>query len=68
MTMLEADKPSDMKANIGKKAGTSGSLLVDQSMVGKFARATGDHQWSHMDVARARTEKPGRKTITRGYL
>ncbi len=33
-----------------------------------FAEATGDHQWIHVDVERAKTEMPGGKTIAHGYL
>src|SRR5439155_18809078 len=40
----------------------------DQAMIDKFADATGDHQWIHVDVERARREMPGGKTIAHGYL
>ena len=66
--MLEVDKPADMKAHIGKKIGTSDWVVVDQAMIDKFADATGDHQWIHVDVERARKEMPGGKTIAHGYL
>jgi acyl dehydratase len=41
---------------------------VDQAMIDKFAEATGDHQWIHVDVERAKREMPGGKTIAHGYL
>jgi acyl dehydratase len=41
---------------------------VDQAMIDKFADATGDHQWIHVDVERARQEMPDGKTIAHGYL
>ena len=66
--MMEVDKPADMKAHIGKQIGTSEWVLVDQAMIDKFAEATGDHQWIHVDVARAKQEMPGGKTIAHGYL
>ena len=66
--MLEVDKPGDMKAHIGKKIGTSEWVVVDQAMIDKFAEATGDHQWIHVDVERAKQEMPGGKTIAHGYL
>ena len=50
--MLEVEKPADMKAHIGKPIGTSSWVLVDQAMIDKFAEATGDHQWIHVDVER----------------
>jgi acyl dehydratase len=37
-------------------------------MIDKFADATGDHQWIHVDVERAKKELPGGKTIAHGYL
>ena len=66
--MLEVETPADMQAHIGKTIGTSEWVLVDQAMIDKFAEATGDHQWIHVDVERARREMPGGKTIAHGYL
>ena len=65
--MLEVEKPADMKALIGKPVGTSEWVSVDQAMIDKFAEATGDHQWIHVDVERAKREMPGGKTIAHGY-
>ena len=42
-------------------------LLIDQKRVNGFADVTGDHQWIHVDVARAR-EGPFGGTIAHGYL
>ena len=64
--MLEVEKPADMKAHIGKPVGTSEWVLVDQAMIDKFAEATGDHQWIHVDVERANREIGG--PIAHGYL
>ena len=66
--MLEVEKPADMKAHIGEKVGTSEWVLVDQAMIDKFAEATGDHQWIHVDVERAKKDMPGGKTIAHGFL
>ena len=66
--MLEVEKPADMKSHIGEKIGTSEWVTVDQVMIDKFAEATGDHQWIHVDVERAKREMPGGKTIAHGYL
>jgi acyl dehydratase len=66
--MLEVEHPADMKAYIGKPVGDSEWVLVDQKMIDAFADATGDHQWIHVDVARAKKEMPGGKTIAHGYL
>jgi acyl dehydratase len=47
---------------------TSNWLLVDQSMIDTFADATRDHQFIHVDQARARAETPFGGTIAHGFL
>ena len=66
--MLIVEKPADMKAHVGQEIGTSDWVLVDQAMINKFADATGDHQWIHVDVARAKREMPNGSTIAHGFL
>lgn len=66
--MLTVERPADMKAHVGQKIGVSDWVTVDQTMIDKFADATGDHQWIHVDVERARKEMPGGKTIAHGFL
>lgn len=66
--MLVVEHPADMKAHVGQKVGTSEWVLVDQPMIDAFAAATGDHQWIHVDVERAKREMPGGTTIAHGYL
>jgi acyl dehydratase len=66
--MLEVERPADMAAFVGKELGASDWLTVDQTMIDRFAEATGDHQWIHIDVERAKREMPGGKTIAHGYL
>ncbi len=66
--MLEIETPSGMKAYVGKLLGTSDWVTVDQDRINQFADATGDHQWIHVDVERARTEMPNGKTIAHGFL
>ena len=53
--MLEIESPAGMKAYVGKLLGTSDWVTVDQDRINQFADATGDHQWIHVDVERART-------------
>ncbi|MCB1746098.1 MAG: MaoC family dehydratase [Gammaproteobacteria bacterium] len=60
--------PKDMKDLIGEELGISEWVTVDQAMIDKFAEATGDHQWIHVDVERAKNEMPGGKTIAHGFL
>jgi acyl dehydratase len=52
----------------GQDMGTSDWVLIDQDRINKFADATGDHQWIHVDVERAKALMPGGKTIAHGYL
>lgn len=66
--MLIVDRPADMKAHVGEDMGASEWLTVDQPMIDKFADATGDHQWIHVDVERAKREMPDGKTIAHGFL
>jgi acyl dehydratase len=66
--MLELETPKDVLQHIGRELGPSEWMTVDQPMIDKFADATGDHQWIHVDVERARREMPGGKTIAHGYL
>lgn len=66
--MLSVETPQDMKAHVGKELGVSDWLTVDQTMIDKFADATGDHQWIHVDVERAAREMPNGATIAHGYL
>lgn len=60
--------PKDMKALVGEVIGASDWVVIDQTMIDKFADATGDHQWIHVDVERAKQEMPGGKTIAHGFL
>ena len=66
--MLEIETPEDLLHMVGRELGPSDWITVDQAMIDKFAEATGDHQWIHVDVERARREMPDGKTIAHGYL
>ncbi len=66
--MLILDTPRDFAQHVGRTLGPSDWITVDQAMIDKFAEATGDHQWIHVDVERAKREMPGGKTIAHGYL
>ena len=66
--MREFATVNDYAAEVGKEIGVSDWVLVDQDRINKFADATGDHQWIHIDVERAKKEMPGGKTIAHGYL
>ncbi len=66
--MLTVERPADMKALIGQELGVTEWVTVDQATINKFAEATGDHQWIHVDVERAKKEMPDGKTIAHGFL
>ena len=58
----------ELPALVGQEIGVSDWVEIDQDRIAKFADATGDHQWIHLDVERAKMEMPGGKTIAHGYL
>ncbi len=66
--VLEFERPADLVRHVGKKLGTSGWHVIDQAMVDEFAHVTGDDQWIHVDVARAKRELPNGSTIAHGFL
>src|SRR5262245_65334395 len=53
---------------VGREFGASGWIAVDQDCIDAFAACTGDRQWIHVDVARARRESPFGGPIAHGYL
>lgn len=59
--------PQALAARVGTQIGTSEWVLVDQAMINKFADATGDHQFIHVDVERAKATPFG-GTIAHGFL
>ena len=66
--MLIVDRPADLDAHVGRELGPSDWITVDQAMIDRFAEATGDRQWIHVDVGRAQRELPSNRTIAHGYL
>ncbi len=57
-----------LRGAVGDHLGWTEWVEVDQARVDRFAEATGDHQWIHVDVARARAESPFGGPIAHGYL
>ena len=57
-----------LKELVGTHLGYSDYLEITQERVNLFADATGDHQWIHVDVERARAESPFGGPIAHGYL
>ena len=58
----------ELKKETGREVGVSDWILVSQDRIDRFAEATGDDQWIHVDVERARRELPYGNTIAHGLL
>jgi acyl dehydratase len=58
----------DLRGLEGQVVGPSGWREVTQEMIDQFADLSGDHQWIHTDVERARAESPFGTTIAHGNL
>jgi acyl dehydratase len=58
----------ELKSLIGQEVAVTDWFIVSQERVNQFADATGDHQWIHLDVERARKETPYGGTIAHGFL
>src|SRR4029453_9500753 len=59
---------AELPGLVGTELGTSDWFEVPQENVNLFAEATGDHQWIHVDVERAKKESPYGGPIAHGYL
>ncbi|MGB6059044.1 MAG: MaoC family dehydratase [Microthrixaceae bacterium] len=60
--------PGELLSLIGQDLGHTAWSPVTQDEVNLFADATGDHQWIHVDVERAKAESPFGGPIAHGYL
>jgi len=58
----------ELKSLIGQEVAVSDWVEITQERVNKFAEATGDYQWIHLDVERSRKESPYGGTIAHGFL
>lgn len=68
MALITVNSYDEFAAYLGKELGKSDWLLIDQDRINKFADATLDHQWIHVDPERAKVESPYKSTIAHGYL
>jgi acyl dehydratase len=64
--MITINGLDEVKAHVGKELGVSDWHLVTQEAIDEFADVTGDDQWIHIDVERAK-ETPFGGTIAHGY-
>ncbi|MCU0925512.1 MAG: MaoC family dehydratase [Hydrogenophaga sp.] len=58
---------ADLAACVGQEVALSDWVTITQEQVNRFAEATGDHQWIHVDVARAK-DGPFGAPIAHGFL
>ncbi len=59
---------ADLKKLVGQTVGASDWVEVSQSRIDRFAEATEDRQWIHLDRERAAAESPYETTIAHGFL
>ena len=59
---------NELESVKGKDMGHSEWMIIDQDRINKFADATNDHQWIHLDTERASKELPTKSTIAHGFL
>src|SRR5579862_3621033 len=59
---------AELGERVGHELGLSDRVTIDQPRIDTFASCTGDRQWIHVDVERARRESPFRGPIAHGYL
>ena len=64
--MLTLTGLDEVKSHVGKELGVSDWLEVTQETINRFAEVTGDDQWIHLDVERAK-QSPLGGTIAHGY-
>jgi acyl dehydratase len=65
--MRHFENLADLQARVGQEIGVSDWITVDQRRIDQFADATGDHQWIHVDVERARAGPFG-APVAHGFL
>lgn len=67
-TAVSFDSPAAVHAAAGREVCVTDWVRVTQERIDKFAEATGDFQWIHVDVERARAASPYGGTIAHGFL
>lgn len=68
MSKVIINSYQDFEQYVGKEIGISDYLKITQDRINKFAEATLDYQWIHVDEERAKVESPFKSTIAHGYL
>jgi acyl dehydratase len=68
MPDIEPNPMEDIRNQVGRELAVSPWLTITQERIDRFAEATGDRQWIHVDPERAAKESPFGATIAHGYL
>ena len=68
MTVLEINGIDELKSMVGQEVGPSDWRTVRQEDINTFAELSGDDQWIHVDVERAKSESPFGTTVAHGNL
>ena len=68
MPVREITSVEELRSLTGQEVAVSEWFEVTQDRINLFADATGDHQWIHVDVERAKAESPYGATIAHGFL
>lgn len=66
--MLTIESLDQLKDHVGQEIGVTDWFTMTQERINEFAEVTGDPQWIHVDVERARRESPFKTTIAHGFL
>ena len=66
--MLIINNFEEYKSHLNQEMGVSQWHTIDQEQINRFADATLDHQWIHVDKEKAEKEGPFKSTIAHGYL
>ncbi|SHK41796.1 Acyl dehydratase [Maribacter aquivivus] len=68
MAKLEIEDFKAFRELEGKPLPEGNWIIVTQEMINDFAKATGDHQWIHVDVEKANKYSPFKKPVAHGFL
>jgi acyl dehydratase len=68
MALVTANGVGELERLIGQEIGPTEWRTVTQELIDQFAEVSGDDQWIHVDVERAKTESPFGTTIAHGNL
>jgi acyl dehydratase len=67
-SMLTIESLDQLNNHVGEEIGVTDWFPMTQERIQQFADVTGDPQWIHVDVERARRESPFKNTIAHGFL